>query len=111
MTSGIIFIILGAFTIFTGIKIIVTGNMSAIAERRIEELSEKAKRSYKLLNAVFNIISGLVLIGYSVISILKAQKIIPDSIVYPLVLLGVLVVLLSIYAIFWFRIKKDKKND
>lgn len=97
---------LGIYTIVLGVRIIVTGKLTAREEERMKDYSEQGARSYRVLNAVINIVAGFLIVGYSVVSYLENQGIIPESIIIKLVLLGVLVVMIAIYFIVRNKCKK-----
>lgn len=110
MIFGVVFALLGAFTIFTGIKIIVTGKVSASEERKLVGLPEKSVKAYKVLNSVLNIVIGLLMIGLAVVRILSEQGIIEDKLIYTIIFLGIAIVLLGVYFLIWMKIKKDAGN-
>ncbi|WP_405340508.1 hypothetical protein [Ruminococcus sp.] len=97
---------LGIITIITGVKIILTGKLSAREEEKLAEYSEKGAKTLKLLNAALNIVAGLVIIGYGVVRYLENQKIIPETIISKIVLIGVLIVMLAVYFIVRNNCKK-----
>ena len=88
---------LGIFTSITGVKIILTGKLSAREEEKLAAYSEKGARTMRILNAAFNIIAGLVIIGYAVVRYLENQEIIPDNVISKIVLLGVALVMVVVY--------------
>lgn len=97
---------LGIFTIITGVKIILTGKLSAREEEKLAAYSEKGARTMRILNAALNIVSGLVIIGYAVVRYLENQKIIPETVISKIVLIGVLIVMLAVYFIMRNNCKK-----
>lgn len=97
---------LGIITIITGVKIILTGKLTAREEEKMTAYSEKGARTMRLLNAALNIVAGLVIIGYAVVRYLENQQIIPDTIISKIVLIGVLIVMLAVYFIVRNNCKK-----
>ena len=97
---------LGIYTLVLGVRIIVTGKLTAREEERIKDFSEQGARSYRVLNAVMNIVAGFLIVGYAVVRYLEQQGIIPENIVSKLVLLGVVVVMVVIY----FIVRNKCKN-
>ncbi|MBE6819405.1 MAG: hypothetical protein E7517_09720 [Ruminococcaceae bacterium] len=102
----IIFVLCGGYAIFYGVKIIVTGSMGAKEEARLAAFSEKGAKTYKLVNSIFNILGGIVLIGLAILRFLEAKGTIAGLSVYRYIAIGVLVVLAVSLGITWLLCKK-----
>lgn len=106
MLFPILFAALGIYGIVMGIRIIVTGKLTASEEAKIKDFSEKGARTFKLLNAALNIVSGLLVIGIAIVRFLENQGIISNSIIPSAIFIGVLVVMLIVY----FVVRNKCKN-
>lgn len=93
MIFGIITGLLGIYCIFTGIKTIMTGNISVAEAKRLEGFSKKGAKTYKLIYSLMNIFGGLAVIVFGVLKILEEQKIIEDTLIFRIVILGVAVLM------------------
>ena len=63
MVMSIVFGVLGIGLIIFGIKILLTGTLTKSEEAKIASYSKKGARTYKLINVVMYIVTGLFLIG------------------------------------------------
>ena len=88
MIISILFVALGIFVIFTGVKIIVTGSLGGRSEDRLKDFSEKGARLYKLIYALIEIFFGLLMLGYAVVDYLEGQKIVENMMPYRIAFLG-----------------------
>ena len=111
MAMAIVFAILGVFAIFTGVKLLVTGKLSPKEEEKLKTYSQKGARTYKLMYAAFSIISGLVVIGSSVVRFLEGQGIIEDRIWHTIVLLAVLGVMIVAFLLIRNKCKKMTDDE
>ena len=111
MIFGIVSGLLGIYCIFSGIKTIMTGSLSIGEEKRLEGFSNKGARTYKLFYALMNILGGLAVICFGVCRILEEQKIITDSLIYKIVILGVVVILAIVLVIAKTRCKKMSDDE
>lgn len=111
MILTIIYALLGAYCIFTGVKTLITGKLSAGEEAKLVNYSKKGARTYKLLNVVFSFIAGLCVLGISILKLLEMQKILEDIFVYRMVLLGIVVVLVVVFFIMQSRCKKMTDDE
>ena len=102
----IVFALCGGYAIFYGVKIIVTGSMGAKEEARLAAFSEKGAKTYKLVNSIFNILGGIVLISLAALRFLEAKGTIAGLSVYRYIAIGVLVVLAVALGITWLLCKK-----
>ena len=87
----IVFVLVGIYCIYRGITILMTGRLGAKEEATLRGYSAEGIRRYKLLSAVMNIVSGVVV---AVLSVLRMLNVI-DLTLYRIILLctiGVLVV-------------------
>ncbi len=87
------------FLIIRGIKIVTTGRLSAREEAQLTEYTEKGARTYKLVNAVINILAGLILFAIAAINILRYQNIIEDTNIFKIIFAAVVVILVVILII------------
>ena len=104
----IVFGLVGVYVIFTGLRALFTGRLSAPEEKKMVNFTPKAAKTYKLTYAVINTLIGLICIGLAVVKILIRQEIIQgDDLVYTLIFLGAVLVLGVIQLIVWMKCKKD----
>ena len=85
--------LIGIYCIFRGVMILVTGKLSEREEARLGEISENGLRKYKMLTAVINIVSGVIVSGVVALRLLNLI----DPNVFRIILLAALVVLLVSY--------------
>ncbi len=85
--------LIGVYCVFMGIRTLLTGQLNASEEKRIEGFSKKGARTYKKIYAATTIIGGLGVIAFGVLKILEEQKIMPENLTYKIVILGVVLVL------------------
>lgn len=111
MAFSIIYGVLGIYTIIMGFKIIATGKTSASEEKKLAAFTEKAAKTYKLTEAIINILFGLLMIGLSVIEILIDQKVMEgNKTTFTIIFLSIAAVLGIVLLIVWFKCKKDSQN-
>ena len=106
MIFPIAFAALGIYSIVMGVRIIVTGKLTASEEAKIKDYSEKGAKTFKLLNVAVNIITGVLIIGIAIVRFLENQGIIPSSSIPNAILIGALIVLLIVY----FVVRNKCKN-
>lgn len=111
MIISIVFIILGAYCIFSGIKILLTGRLSKNEEAKISNYSNKGARTYKLMNVLISIVAGLGIIAQSVLEILESQKILGETMMYRMIIWGVIIVIIVIYFIVISKCKKMTDDE
>lgn len=97
MILPILFAALGIYGIVMGVRIIVTGKLTASEEAKIKDYSEKGAKTFKLLTAGLNIFSGVLVIGIAIVRFLENQGIISGSIIPNVIFIGLLVVMLIVY--------------
>ena len=90
-----LFIALGIFGIFRGIRILTTGKLSEREEARLGDFTENGLRKYKLLSAGMNIAAGVIVIGIGIVRILNLL----DPGLFRIIVLAVLVVLIVIFVV------------
>ena len=88
MVFSIVFALVAVYCVFSGIKIIFTGSLSAKEEAKLSDFSNKGARTYKLVYAITNILGGLGLLAFSVVRFLESLKILDDTLPF---LIGILV--------------------
>ena len=64
-------ILMGVYCIVRGIMTITTGKVSATEENSLAAFSENGKKKFKLFNAVYNIVGGLVCVAVGVIRLMN----------------------------------------
>ena len=106
MIFTIVLAAVGVYSIITGVKIILTGSLSAREEAKLKDYSEKGARIYKLSYAITSIVGSFVIFGLAAIYFLEEQKIIEKSLIIRLVLLAVAIVITVALAIIRSRCKK-----
>ena len=102
--SGLLFIVLGIFGIFRGIRILTTGKIPEREEARLGDLSENGLRKYKLLSVFMNIAAGVILIGFCIARFLNLL----DPGLLRIIMLAALVILIVIFVIMRNSCKNTK---
>lgn len=97
MLMAIVFAALGAYCIFYGTKLMVTGRLTAKEEERLSDFSKKGARIYKLVFAVLSIIAGLIMIGEGAVQYLEEQKILANALLVKIILFVFLIALVVVY--------------
>ena len=64
-------IAVGIFCVIRGFMTLASGKISAKEEAEIATFSDNGKKKYKLFNAIYNIVGGLVCVAVGVIRILN----------------------------------------
>ncbi len=98
--------LMGVYCIFLGIKTILTGSLTAREEARIQALSMKGSRIYRLVYSIINIIGGLLIVGLAAVMYLSNQGVITDTLPYKLGVLAVVIVLAVVLIITKSKCKK-----
>ena len=111
MIFDIIIAVVGLYSIFNGVKILITGKLTAREEDRLKNFSKKGARTYKLVYSVVEIIAGLLIIGLGVMNILEAQKIMEDTLLYRIILIGVVLVLVGVLLFSKSKCKKMTDDE
>lgn len=111
MIFDIILAAVGLYSIFNGVKIIITGKLTAREEDRLKDYSKKGARTYKLVYSIVEIISGLLIIGLGVINILEAQNIMEETLLYRIILIGVILVLVGVLLFAKSKCKKMTDDE
>lgn len=96
MMMAIVFALLGAYCVYTGVRLLLTGKLTA-REEGLKNYSQKGAKVYKLAYAAFTIAGGLIVAGLGVVRYLEEQHIVPQSIWYNIIALAVVVVLAVIF--------------
>lgn len=111
MIMSVAFGILGVGMIILGIRILLTGTLTKSEEAKIASYSKKGARTYKLINAVMNIVAGLFLIGECIVSFLEYQKILNDSFWLKAIMIGAIIIVVIIYFIVASKCKKMTDDE
>ena len=88
-------IILGAvaiYSIFMGARILFTGRLTEREEAQLKGFSNKGARTYKLAYAIISIVGGLLVAAVAVVRLLENFKVLGDTFVLRMVILGVAIV-------------------
>ena len=109
MRMAIVFALLGAYCVYTGVRLLLTGKLTAREEEGLINYSQKGAKVYKLAYAAFTIAGGLIVAGLGVVRYLEEQHIVPQSIWYNIIALAVVVVLAVIFLL--IRGKSRKMTD
>lgn len=109
MIFAIVTVVIGVYCIFSGIKTLLTGKLTANEEKQLTEFSQKGARSYRLISAVSNIIGGILVIICGVIEFLESQKILQESFIYKIIFLVIVLVMVAVLYI--TKAKCKKMND
>ncbi|HCA04352.1 MAG TPA: hypothetical protein DEO32_00485 [Ruminococcaceae bacterium] len=109
MVLVIVFAIVGIYSIFTGVKILLTGQLTVKEEAKLKSFSNKGSRTYKLAYSVSSILGGLLVLGLSALSLLEEQKILTNTMVIRLVVLGAAVA--TAIGLMLIRKKCEKMTD
>ena len=111
MIMSIAFGVLGVGLIILGIKILLTGKLTKGEEAKIASYSKKGARTYKLINVVMYIVTGLFLIGDCIIDILEFQKVLDDTLWIKAILFGVIILIIVVYFIVASKCKNMTDNE
>ena len=111
MILSIGFGVLGVGLIIFGIKILLTGALTKSEEAKIASYSKKGARTYKLINVVMYIVTGLFLIGEAIVDFLEFQKILNDTLWIKVVLFGVIIIMVVVYFIVASKCKKMTDDE
>ena len=111
MVMSIVFGVLGVGLIIFGIKILLTGTLTKSEEAKIASYSKKGARTYKLINVVMYIVTGLFLIGECIADFLEFQKILNDVFWIKVTLFGAIILMVIIYFIVASKCKKMTDNE
>ena len=87
-------IILGAvaiYSIFMGARILFTGRLTEREEAQLKGFSNKGARTYKLAYAIISV-GGLLVAAVAVVRLLENFKVLGDTFVLRMVILGVAIV-------------------
>ena len=93
--SQIIFLILGAYCIFRGVMVLLTGKLTEREEANLKDFSEKGLKRYRLLSAVMNIVGGVVVIGIALVRMLGLIE--PNM--FRILALAILAVMILVYVL------------
>lgn len=100
--SDILFIGIGIYCVVRGIMLLLTGKLAPREEIAVRGYSERGLRRYKILSAVMNIITGLLI---SVVFLIRMLGLIKgDS--YRLIFIALIAVLLVVYFVIRNTCKK-----
>ncbi len=102
---------IGVYCIFSGVKTLLTGKLSASEEKKIAGYSNKGARSFRLISAVTYLIGGVLVIGFGVLELLVAQKILADEIIFKLLFLAVAILIVVVVLIANARCKKMTDDE
>ena len=102
--SEIVIIVVGIYCLYRGFMILVSGKLTDREEARIRDFSANGVKRYKMLNAVTNLIGGLLTIVISVVRMLNLV----DRNIFRIVVLAILIVLILVYFLVWKSCKNAK---
>ena len=105
------FAALALYSIFVGVKVLLTGRLTEREEARLRDFSNKGIRTYKLAYAIVSIIGGLLVAAVAVIRFLENMKVMPESTVLRLVILGVALVMLVVMLLIRNACKKMTDDE
>lgn len=111
MIFAIVTVIIGVYCVFSGVKTLLTGKLTASEEKQLTEFSQKGARSYRLISAISNIIGGILVIVCGVIEFLEAQKILQESFMYKIIFLVVVLVMVAVLYIARAKCKKMSDDE
>ena len=109
MIMSIAFGVFGIGLIIFGIKILLTGSLTKSEEAKIASYSKKGARTYKLINVVMYIVTGLFL--ECIIDFLEFQKVLDDTLWIKLILFGVIILMVVVYFIVASKCKKMTDDE
>ncbi|WP_407384526.1 hypothetical protein [Ruminococcus sp.] len=109
MVWPIFLAILGAYSIFTGVKTLLTGKLTVREEQRLTDFSQKGARIYKKVYAIISMLGGLLVIGLAVVKLLEAQGVIEQTMIYNIIALGIVAVM--VVAMLVARAQCKKMSD
>lgn len=102
--SEIVIIVVGIYCLYRGFMILVSGKLTDREEARIRDLSANGVKRYKMLNAVTNLIGGLLTIVISVVRMLNLV----NQDIFRIVVLAIIAVLILAYFLVWKSCKNAK---
>ena len=111
MAMSIVFGLLGVGLIIYGMKILLTGTLTKGEEMKIASYSKKGARTYKLINVVMYIVTGLFLIGECIADFLEFQKILNDVFWIKVILFGAIILMVIVYFIVASKCKKMTDDE
>ena len=111
MIMSIAFGVFGVGLIIFGIKILLTGSLTKGEEAKIASYSKKGARTYKLINVVMYIVTGLFLIGECIIDFLEFQKVLDDTLWIKLILFGIIIFMVIVYFVVASKCKKMTDDE
>ena len=102
--SQIVIIIVGIYCLYRGFMILVSGKLTDREEARIRDFSANGVKRYKMLNAVMNLVGGVLVLVISVVRMLNLV----NQDVFRIVVLAIIAVLILAYFLVWKSCKNAK---
>ena len=102
--SQIVFIVLGIYCLYRGFVVLVSGKLTDKEEAKIRDFSANGVKRYKMLNAVMNLVGGVLVLVISVVRMLNLV----NQDIFRIVALALIVVLLLVYFLVWKSCKNAK---
>ena len=102
--SQIVIIILGIYCLYRGFITLTTGKLTEREEAKLRDFSANGVKRYKMLNAVMNLIGGVLVLVISVVRMLNLV----NQDIFRIVALALIVVLLLVYFLVWKSCKNAK---
>lgn len=82
-----------------------------VGRKKIAGYSNKGARSFRLISAITYLIGGVLVIGFGVLELLVAQKILADEIIFKLLFLAVAILIVVVVLIANARCKKMTDDE
>ena len=111
MIFMIIYAVLGGFSIFSGIRIIVTGKLAGNEEKKLADFTEKSARTYKLVYSIFYIVIGLLFFGLGTVNLLESMHILEDTLPYTIGFIVAVLAIIGVLGLTWYKCKKESEKD
>lgn len=102
--SQIVIIILGIYCLYRGFITLTTGKLTEREEAKLRDFSANGARKYRMLNAVSNLIGGVLTIG---IALIRMFNLINQD-VFRIAAIIIVAVLCLVYFLLWKACKNAK---
>lgn len=102
--TQIIIIVLGIYCLYRGFVVLTSGKLTEREEAKLRDFSPNGARKYRMLNAVSNLIGGVLTIG---IALIRMFNLINQD-VFRIAAIIIVAVLCLVYFLLWKACKNAK---
>ena len=102
--TQIIIIVLGIYCLYRGFIVLTSGKLTEREEAKLRDFSANGARKYRMLNAVSNLIGGVLTIGIAVIRMFNLI----NQDVFRIAAIIIVAVLCLVYFLLWKACKNAK---